>query len=78
MRDGDRGGAPAIRAVAAELIGGEGPVLAPRYGDIAVLELVSSSAGREGSGAGAMIVVLVWADEKWLVRDAYRVADQPR
>lgn len=72
------GGAPAIRAVAAELIGGEDPVLVDRYGDIAVLELSSSSAGREGSGAGAMIVVLVWVDEKWLVRDAYRVADQPR
>lgn len=38
-------------------------MLVDRYGDIAVLELVSSSAGREGSGAGAMIVVLVWADQ---------------
>lgn len=72
------GGAPAIRTVAAELIGGEDPVLVDRYGDIAVLQLSSSSARREGSVAEAMIVVLVWVDEKWLVRDAYRVADQPR
>jgi hypothetical protein len=50
--------------------------LIDRYGDIAVLEVPSSSA-EEGT-EGAITLVLARIEEKWLVRDAYRVADQPR
>lgn len=51
--------------------------LIDRYGDIAVLEVPSSSADEEGT-EGAITLVLARIEEKWLVRDAYRVADQPR
>lgn len=51
-------------------------VLVDRYGDIAVLEVPAVEAGAEG-GPGT-IVVLMRQAERWLVRDAYRVADQPR
>jgi len=69
-------GSSGITAVVAELEGGEG-ALVDRYGDIAVVELSSSPTGPESAAASTM-VVLVWTDEKWLVRDAYRVADQPK
>ncbi|MFJ6547791.1 hypothetical protein [Microbacterium sp. NPDC091676] len=69
-------GSSGITAVVAELEGAEG-ALVDRYGDIAVVELSSSPTGPESAAASTM-VVLVWADEKWLVRDAYRVADQPK
>lgn len=51
--------------------------LIDRYGDIAVLEVPSSSAVEDGT-EGAITLVLARMEEKWLVRDAYRVADQPR
>ncbi len=42
------------------------------------MELPSSPESGEAKTEEAAILVLVWADEKWLVRDAYRVADQPK
>ncbi len=51
--------------------------LVDQYGDIAVFEYASLP-DDVGSGGPALIVVLVHTDEKWLVRDAYRVADQPK
>ncbi|KAA0960892.1 hypothetical protein FQ142_08410 [Microbacterium sp. ANT_H45B] len=50
-----------------------------QYGDIAVVR-VSSPAGttqKAATGVREWMLVLVRVDEKWLVRDAYDVADQP-
>lgn len=71
-------GSAGITSVAAEMVGRMDAVLVDRYGDIAVLELPSSPESGEAKTEEAAILVLVWADEKWLVRDAYRVADQPK
>lgn len=52
------------------------------YGDVAVMRLSGGAregdveGGRVGASPQAMLV-LVRADEKWLVRDVYDVADQP-
>lgn len=54
--------------------------LVDEYGDIAVIR-ATGSAGNTVSGSGTRqsewILVLARADEKWLVRDVYDVADQP-
>ena len=49
------------------------------YGDIAVIRVASPVAGdgEDAPGAREQMVVLVRIAEKWLVRDAYDVADQP-
>jgi len=60
------------------MAGRKDAVLVDRYGDMAVMELPSSPESGEAKTEEAAILVLVWADEKWLVRDAYRVADQPK
>ncbi len=80
----DRVCASAVAASPSEVIplvagatGVQDAALIDRYGDIAVLEVPSSSAGEEGRD-GAITLVLARMEEKWLVRDAYRVADQPR
>ena len=80
----DRVCASAVAASPSEVIplvagaaGVQDAALIDRYGDIAVLEVPSSSAGEEGT-QGAITLVLARMEEKWLVRDAYRVADQPR
>ncbi|CAD5139302.1 conserved protein of unknown function [Microbacterium sp. Nx66] len=71
-------GSAGITPVAAEMAGRKDAVLVDRYGDMAVMELPSSPESGEAKTEEAAILVLVWADEKWLVRDAYRVADQPK
>ena len=49
------------------------------YGDVAVIRISSRSSGSEGVTPQPIdqMVVVVRIDEKWLVRDAYDVADQP-
>ncbi|GAB3599356.1 hypothetical protein [Microbacterium tumbae] len=48
------------------------PVLVDDYGDIAVVRI-----GGDGAKSGEQMLVLIRQDGKWLVRDAYDVADQP-
>ncbi|WP_449408320.1 hypothetical protein [Microbacterium maritypicum] len=61
--------------------GDESIQVVDEYGGAAVLRLsTGAEAGKgaeAGSGAYARMLVLVQVDEKWLVRDAYDVADQP-
>lgn len=52
------------------------PELVDRYGDVAVIR-ASVRAPEPSEGAADRMIVLVWLAEKWLVRDAYDVADQP-
>ena len=49
------------------------------YGDVAVIRVSTPSHSEDGATPGTRVqmVVLVRVDEKWLVRDAYDVADQP-
>jgi hypothetical protein len=49
------------------------------YGDVAVIRMRSASADGDGEGRAQheRMIVLVRIAEKWLVRDAYDVADQP-
>lgn len=54
--------------------------LVDEYGDIAVIRATGSAgnvAAGSGTRQGEWILVLARADEKWLVRDVYDVADQP-
>ena len=55
--------------------------LVDEYGDVAVVRLGVGDRNGSGDGgdapAASMMVVVVRADEKWLVRDVYDVADQP-
>ncbi len=69
-------GSPQIVDLVAEVGAAGDAALVDRYGDIAVLELPPLIDG--AAPEAATIVVLVRVEEKWLVRDAYRVADQPR
>ncbi|PCE13927.1 hypothetical protein AUC47_04555 [Microbacterium sp. SZ1] len=46
------------------------------YGDIAVIRMTSPLA-EDADGPGALVLVLVKTEEKWLVRDVYDAADQP-
>lgn len=61
--------------------GGARPELTPvdEYGDVAVIRVSTPSHSEDGATPGTRVqmVVLVRVDEKWLVRDAYDVADQP-
>lgn len=58
--------------------GGTGPAfsLVDQYGDVAVIRASTPSVYEGGAGTDRMLV-LVRVAEKWLVRDAYDVADQP-
>ncbi|MFJ4225216.1 hypothetical protein [Microbacterium sp. NPDC089695] len=47
------------------------------YGGAAVVRVSSASDADPASGSSSLMLVLVRVDEKWLVRDAYDVADQP-
>lgn len=51
--------------------------LVDSYGDVAVVRLKAEASADEEE-ALEMMLVLVRIDEKWLVRDVYDVADQPR
>ncbi|MBT2486060.1 hypothetical protein J7E28_15260 [Microbacterium sp. ISL-108] len=56
--------------------------LVDEYGDVAVVRLRREEGGPVDEGdthpsAPDQMLVLVRQDEKWLVRDAYSVADQP-
>lgn len=52
--------------------------LVDEYGDVAVVRLRATSLESEDSGAlPEKMAVLIRAEQKWLVRDAYDVADQP-
>lgn len=57
------------------------PALSPvdQYGDVAVVRVTWASAegDTDSSAEAEQMMVLVRVDEKWLVRDAYDVADQP-
>jgi hypothetical protein len=54
--------------------------LVDEYGDVAVIRLDPSSTSRDADGADVSghILVLVRSEKKWLVRDVYDVADQPK
>lgn len=52
--------------------------LVDEYGDVAVVRLRVESLGNDEAVSSAeKMVVLIRAEQKWLVRDAYDVADQP-
>ncbi|WP_194764051.1 hypothetical protein [Microbacterium sp. UFMG61] len=52
--------------------------LVDEYGDVAVVRVSPASSGATASSSsGERMLVLVRPEEKWLVRDAYDVADQP-
>lgn len=54
--------------------------LVDEYGDVAVIRVGAAGGTREAKAAAEpmRVLVLVRHDEKWLVRDVYDVADQPR
>lgn len=52
--------------------------LVDEYGDVAVVRVSPVASGETASpSSGERMLVLVRPEEKWLVRDAYDVADQP-
>nr|WP_201469861.1 hypothetical protein [Microbacterium hydrocarbonoxydans] len=52
--------------------------LVDEYGDVAVVRVTSAvEADEEALAVSERLLVLVRADDEWLVRDAYDVADQP-
>lgn len=70
-----------VEALAGGDIGAPPPELAPvdEYGDVAVIRVSASSQADAGEASAVpeRMLVLVRVDGKWLVRDAYDVADQP-
>lgn len=48
------------------------------YGDVAVVRMTNPAETHDGGGAvDEHMLVLVWVEDEWLVRDVYDVADQP-
>ncbi|KQQ64791.1 hypothetical protein ASF63_17700 [Microbacterium sp. Leaf320] len=70
-----------VEALAGAASGEKVPELAgvDEYGDVAVIRVSSVSGAGEGAPPERIeqMVVVVRVNEKWLVRDAYDVADQP-
>ncbi|WP_341957573.1 hypothetical protein [Microbacterium sp. LWH13-1.2] len=70
-----------VEALAGVASGEKAPELAgiDEYGDVAVIRVSSVSGAAEGAPPERIeqMVVVVRVNEKWLVRDAYDVADQP-
>lgn len=58
---------------------GKSRTLAPvdEYGDVAVIRLTTETTEDPVASERQHMVVLVRMAEKWLIRDAYDVADQP-
>lgn len=79
--DAVAGGAPGIVEALSGTGSGGSLQLTPVdvYGDVAVIRMRSASADGDGEGRAQheRMIVLVRIAEKWLVRDAYDVADQP-
>ncbi|MEU4015672.1 hypothetical protein AB0E56_10435 [Microbacterium sp. NPDC028030] len=79
--DGVAAGAQGVvAALGAAADAAPGIELVDEYGDVAVVRLVvdpSAEGNADADTAGRLMVVLIRAEEKWLVRDVYDVADQP-
>jgi len=74
-------GSSAVRDVTSTQTDGgkEQIALVDAYGDVAVVRVSGGESGETDAPAGSeRMLVLVRLEDKWLVRDAYDVADQPR
>ncbi|QNA91225.1 hypothetical protein [Microbacterium sp. Se63.02b] len=69
-----------VAALGAAADASPGIELVDEYGDVAVVRLLvdpTAEGKADADTAEQLMVVLIRAHEKWLVRDVYDVADQP-